>query len=133
MTLERLTAYADLIEKIKEDDAMIESLRTAAEPGAQRLTGMPHATGVKDTVGDFSVEIVYLQEHKKQLEAERDAEKPFIESYIASITDSRLNLIFRLRFEHACSWKAVATALGGRNTEDGVKSMCYRYLKHAPL
>jgi len=133
MTLKRLSRYAKLIDDIEKENRMLDSLRAAAEPGGQRLTGMPHASGVKDIVGDLSVEIAFLETHKRQLEAQKEAELPFIEEYIATITDIRLNLIFRLRFVHACSWKAVATALGGHNTEEGVKSACYRYLKHAPL
>lgn len=108
---------------------MLDSLRLAAEPGAQKMTGMPHAQGVSDIVGNFGVEIAYLDEHIKQLKRERDEELPIIEEYIGSITDSRVHLAYRLRFVRGMRWKDVATCLGGRNTEDGVKSMCYRYFK----
>jgi len=49
-------------------------------------------------------------------------------AYIGTIEDSQTRMIFRLRYIHGMAWKEVAAAVGGRNTENSVKSVCYRYI-----
>ena len=52
-----------------------------------------------------------------------------IKAFIDTISDNRTNLIFYLRFICGYDWHDVAKVIGGRNTEDAVKSVCYRYLR----
>lgn len=47
------------------------------------------------------------------------------------IHDNRTKLIFKLRFLCGFPWADVADVIGGRNTEEAVKSACYRYLQVA--
>lgn len=55
-----------------------------------------------------------------------------IEKYISSIRDSRTRMIFEMHvYDNEPFWK-IAMKFGGRNTEDSVKRMFYRYLKHHP-
>lgn len=93
------------------------------------LTGMPHAPGVKDKVGDLAVEIADLDIRRQYIEAEIKEQKEKVEEFVATIDDYYLRTIFRLRFERGLSWKEVATIVGGRNSEESVKSACYRYLR----
>ena len=51
--------------------------------------------------------------------------------YIQTIEDIQLCMVFRLRFIHGMTWKLVAATVGGRNTENGVKAACYRYIARA--
>ena len=51
-----------------------------------------------------------------------------VATYISTIEDSQTRMIFRLRFIRGMSWKEVAATIGGRNTEAGVKAVCYRYI-----
>ena len=90
---------------------MLQSLRDAACPGAAALTGMPHTPGIKDKVGDLA--------------AESEGQ---IMPFIQGIDDDQTRLIFRLRFLRGLAWKEVAAVIGGRNSEDSVKMVCYRYL-----
>ena len=76
----------------------------AAHPGAQALTGMPHAPGVTDRVGDLAVEIAALEERNEALNRELIQAQAKIDDYICSIPDEYLQLIFRLRFIHCLSW-----------------------------
>lgn len=54
-----------------------------------------------------------------------------IEEYIAAIPDSRTRSVFVLRFLRGMSWRMIALRLGGGNTSDSAKKICYRYLKKA--
>lgn len=107
---------------------MLQSLRDAACPGAAVLTGMPHAPGVKDKVGDLAAEIVDMDARVGWLEAEVKASEESIMPFICGIDDDQTRLIFRLRFLRGLAWKEVAAVIGGRNSEDSVKMVCYRYL-----
>ena len=40
---------------------ILQNLKRSVGPGTQALTGMPHAPGVKDKVGDLATEITYME------------------------------------------------------------------------
>lgn len=129
MTLQELSKYYKLHERLERNREMLSSLYAAAGPGAQVITGMPHAPGVSDKVGDLAAELWDLQskiEHPEQRCAE---EKKKLEKYIGGIKDDQTRMIFRLRFIHCMTWPQVAEAIGGRNTASGVRAVCYRHLK----
>lgn len=128
MTLQRLNEHFELRIRLAKAQEMLESLRAAACPGAAVLTGMPHAPGVKDKVGDLAAEIADMDARIEYLEAKIKQDEREILEYIRAIDDDQLRLIFRLRFIRCLTWGEVASVIGGRNTEDAVKSACYRYL-----
>ncbi len=129
MTLRELSIYYKLHERLERNREMLSSLSAAAGPGAQVITGMPHAPGVSDKVGDLAAELWDLQDRINYLESRCDEEKKKLEKYIGAIKDDQTRMIFRLRFIHCMTWLQVAEAIGGRNTESGVRSICYRHLK----
>lgn len=129
MTLQELSKYYCLNQLLERDREMLSSLYAAAGPGAQALTGMPHASGVTDKVGGLSVEIAELKKHIAKLEEECWQELKKLERFIGQIEDDRTRTIFRLRFIRCMSWIQVADTIGGRNTEEGVKKFCYRKLR----
>lgn len=51
-----------------------------------------------------------------------------IERFIASIDDSQIRIIVRLRMIDGCNWVQIAHKMKG-NTEDSVKKAFYRYMK----
>lgn len=128
MTLQRLNEHFELRIRLAKAQEMLESLRAAACPGAAVLTGMPHTPGVKDKVGDLAAEIADMDARIEYLEAEIKRDEKEVLAYIRSIDDDQTRLIFRLRFIRCLTWGEVASVIGGRNTEDAVKSACYRYL-----
>ena len=128
MTLLELNQHYELVEKLTKAREMLQSLRDAACPGAAVLTGMPHAPGVKDMFGVIAAEIVDLYARVGCLEAEVKASEESIMPFIRGIDDDQTRLIFRLRFLRGLAWKEVAAVIGGRNSEDSVKMVCYRYL-----
>ncbi len=129
MTLHELSGCIQLGERVRRNNEILASLWDAAHPGAQALTGMPHAPGVTDRVGDLAVEIAALEERNEALHRELAQAQDRINDYIRSIPDEYLQLIFRLRFIHCLSWGEVAAVLGKHTSEASVKSSCYRFLE----
>ena len=82
MTLLELNQHYELVEKLTKAREMLQSLRDAACPGAAVLTGMPHAPGVKDKVGDLAAEIVDMDARVGWLEAEVKASEESIMPFI---------------------------------------------------
>ena len=129
MTLQELSKYYKLRERLERNREMLSSLYAAAGPGAQVITGMPHAPGVSDKVGDLAAELWDLQSKIDYLEQRCAEEKKKLEKYIGGIKDDQTRMIFRLRFIHCMTWPQVAETIGGRNTANSVKLICHRYLK----
>ena len=129
MTLQVLSRYYKLQKQLERNKEMLRSLSAAAGPGAQVLTGMPHASGSSDKVADLVMEMEDLEQRILALEFKCDQEKKKIQTYINKIHDDQTRMIFRLRFLHCMTWGEVAAVIGGGNTEVGVKAICYRYLK----
>lgn len=129
MTLIELNRYFELVSNLARTKELLENLRAAAYPGGQVLTGMPHAPGVRDKIGDLAAEIADLDIRRQYIEQEIKSQKSKVEKFVATIDDYYLRTIFRLRFERGLSWKEVANIIGGRNSEESVKSACYRYLR----
>lgn len=129
MTLAELNAHLDLVQQLQKTEELLQGLWDAAVPGAQKLDGMPHASGVHDKVGALGVEIADMETQVDILKERIAQSEKAIGTWISTIEDNTTRLVFRLRFIQGMPWKSVATVLGGRNSEDGVKSICYRFLE----
>ena len=128
MTLKELSNYYHLHGRLERNREMLSSLYAAAGLGAQVITGMPHAPGVSDSVGDLSIEIEELKSRISNLESKCAQEKKQLEAYISTIKDDQTRMIFRLRYLHCMTWRQVADSIGGRNSANSVKLICHRYL-----
>lgn len=131
MTLKELNRHFALRERLSRAKEMLASLRAAACPGAQVLTGMPHAPGVSDKVGDLAVEIADMENSINALLSEIAQQEAKINSFVSTIENDQTRMIFRLRFLRCLTWGEVAAVIGGHNTEAGVRMVCYRYLNEA--
>ena len=85
LTLADLNQHLESIERLTKAREMLLSLREAAFPGAAVITGMPHAPGVKDKVGDLASEIADMDARISYLEAEVKASEATILPFIQSI------------------------------------------------
>ena len=129
MTLQELSRYYKMHERLERNKAMLSSMYAAAQLGAQEITGMPHAHGVSDKVSALVIEMEDLNQRIASLELECEREKKKIQTYINKIHDDQARMVFRLRFIHCMTWTQVAETIGGGNTATNVKLICYRYLK----
>lgn len=128
MTKQDLDRHLELRQQLENDREMLAALEAAAGPRTQLLDGMPHTLGVGDPVSYLAVEIADMRETITRREAAVARSEMAVKAYIQTIEDSLTRMIFRLRFIRGMTWKEVAAAVGGRNTENGVKNVCYRYV-----
>ena len=128
MTLDELNAHLFLIQKLNTAREMLQSMRDSVLR-ASNYVGMPHARGAGDPVADLAIKCAEQEEVVSTYEALVKKSEAEVKTWIATIQDNRTNLIFYLRFVCGYEWQGVAAMIGGKNTESGVKSMCYRYLR----
>ena len=128
MTKQDLDRHLELRQQLAADLELLASLEAAATPRAQRLDGMPHAHGASDPTGNLAAEIADMRETVARRQTAVARSEEAVAAYIGTIEDSQTRMIFQLRYIHGMAWKEVAAAVGGRNTENSVKSVCYRYI-----
>lgn len=129
MTLKELSQLYHLTREIEMDRRRLEELEAKAEPGAQRLTGMPHSPSPSNKLEDCAIEIAELREIIQPKLKLCVQERIRLERYISGIEDSVTRQIFVCRFVDGLSWDQVAEIVGGGNSAGSVKKICYRYLK----
>lgn len=129
MTRQELEKHLERRRKLMECRDILQNLKRSAGPGTQVLTGMPHAPGVKDKVGDLATEIAYMEARVAGLQAEVDEQAQVVRQFIAGVQDDHLKIILSLRYIRGLTWIEVALVLGGRNTGSGVKSAVRRFFE----
>ena len=72
MKRQDFTRYLVLHEQLDKARNCLLDLQEAAVPGAQVLTGMPHAPGVKDKVGNLAIEIADTKASIRDMEEEME-------------------------------------------------------------
>ncbi len=95
------------------------------------FSSMPHAPGVYDKVGEVVPKIVEQMETIQARQQQYIETRERLQAYIDNIADPHIKLIMLYCFVDLMSWQAVAEAVGGNNSEDSVKKLCYRYLKRS--
>lgn len=133
MTLKELSQLYYLKNEIKKDRERLEVLRqrSFALPGSD-ITGMPGGGGNSGSnIERYVPEVVDLEKLIAEKIQRCIIEQSKIERYISNIPDSLTRQIFTERFVNGMSWVKVAHSVGGYNTEDNVKKICYRYIKKA--
>ena len=128
MTLKELSQLYYLNREIEMDKRRLNELEAKALPGAQVITGMPHTQNVADIVGDCAAEMADLRGIIEAKHQQCLYERSRLERYISGINESLTQQIFTLRFINGLPWNQVAACIGGGNTEENVKKICYRYL-----
>ena len=129
MTMKELYQLHNLTKLIERDMNEIRLIEERLGVKSPSLTGMPHAPGAHDKLGEGVPELVdrknELEERRKQYTAARNK----LRSYVESVPDMHVRLIMQLRFLDLMSWQEVADFAGGKNSEDSVRMLVKRYLK----
>ena len=130
MTLKELSQLYYLNREIEMDQRRLEELRTKAEnPSAGQLSGMPKSPNVENKLERYVAELVDLTVIISAKQQQCIHERNRLERYISNIADSRMRMIFSLRFINGLSWLQVAAHIGGSITEAYVRNACYKHLK----
>lgn len=128
MTSKELSQLYWLNREIEREQERLAELEAAATSTTAAVSGLP-PTGVTADKTALAVEIACLRQiiaAKLQLAI---AERNRLEAYIGSIEDSLVRQIMIARHINGLSWRQVAFAIGGGNTENGVRQTYHRYLK----
>lgn len=131
MTLKELSQLYYLNREIERDKKRLEELKAnACSLSGPNLTGMPGGGSFSGSTIDRQIaEIVDLESIISAKITQCLHERNRLERYIADIPDSLTRQIFTLRFINGLSWWQVAYHVGGFNTEDSVKKICYRFIE----
>lgn len=127
MNLSELNKHLELIQKLQKAQELYQTL-SARTLGATKLDGMPHGSGTGDKTGMLAIELADLSARINYLKNEVEKNMFPIENFINQIDDDLTRLIFRLRYLHGYTWREISSLVGGKNTEEAVKMICYRYL-----
>jgi len=130
MTRKKLNEHIALLREMKRLRTSRDALRAAAEPGAQVLSGMPHAPGYEDRLGNLAAEIADLSMCIERLEERVLDEEAEIIAFINEIPDAYTRTLFRLRFIRGMSWGEVASVIGGNNSAHSVRSVYRRFFSN---
>ena len=130
MTLKELNEYPHIILAIKRYESMLAELYDdSAGSMSPDMSGMPHGCGGQGS----KVENGYIRNEKEIQELTEKLNNcrerlHKIKKFFRAIDDEQTLLIFELRFKNSLSWRQIAQRIGGNNTEDSVKKICYRHL-----
>ncbi len=132
MTLKELSQLYYLNREIETDKKRLEALRAkTSAPGSPNYDGMPKSPTYENRLERYIAEIIDLEAIISAKITRCIHERNRLERYIADIPDSLTRQIFTLRFINGLSWLQVAYSIGGNNTKQGVKMICYRYIKNS--
>lgn len=130
MTLRELSQLYWLNREIENERERLRRLESRAYAvGAAPAGGMPRAPGVSRKTERYAVAIASIRQTIEDNLIRCQEERLKLEQYIAGIDDSLTREVYRLRFISGLSWAQVAASIGGGNTADSVRMICYRHLK----
>lgn len=128
MTKKELSQLYLLNREIEENKRRLEELRTAAEGGAARITGLPHAPSIGRGLESYAILIAETKELIRLKNQQLIIEYNRLNRYIAELDDSFMRQILSLRYINGLTWGQVAAHVGGGNTEDSVRKAHARFL-----
>lgn len=130
MTLEELNLHFAAVSELNSARDRLLSMTSFLK--AANMDGMPGASGESRKVEKLAILIEQQSEEVARMERVVQRSEKRVREFIGSIQDNRTAQIFSLRFLAGYGWQEVAAIIGGKNTEDAVKAVCYRYLQQEP-
>lgn len=129
MTLQEVSGLYYLKKLIERDEVRIAELESKLGLGAIQYTGMPKAPTSASKMEELVPVIADLRDRLVERQRAYRIKQMEIERYISSVEDYQIRLIMLFRFVDLLSWRQIAQRIGGGNTEEGVKKLCYRFIK----
>ena len=128
MTVKELKQYRSICREIAEKETEIKAYTVCGTV----VGSSPDFPFVKHTITVGGVE--HSEKNAETMAQIRrlNRQKRRIERFIRSISDSQTRRIFEIKYikgDYCPSWNAVAFAVGGGNTADGVRMRALRYLR----
>lgn len=131
MTLKELSQLYHLNLEIENDQRRLEELEgKILSPSSPNLSGMPRSTVYNNKIESSVADLIDLKAIISAKQQQCIYEYSRLLGYITEIDDSLTREIFTFRFVNGLSWRQVALKIGGNNTEESVKKICYRYLNN---
>lgn len=127
MTRDDLSQLYYLNREIEGEKRRLRELQDIATGTMMKIAGLPHI----GTVSDKAALEQEIDECRRVIEAKSllcVVEYNRLNRYIGAIDDSLLRQVLSYRFVSGLSWRQVAAHIGGGNTADSVKKICYRFL-----
>lgn len=131
MTLKELNDYPYVLNAIaRYERELAELYDDSAGSMSPDVSGMPHGRGSAGSkvVSGYERNEKRISEIKERLRLYRDRLDQY-EQFFSAIDDIQTQEIFELRFKKSLSWEQIAACIGGNNSKDSVKQICYRYIK----
>ena len=129
MTVRELSKLYYLNKLIERDTLRLSELHSRLQPGGMNFNGMPRNPSPKNMMEEIIPLIIEIEERIRKEQEDYIKERMEIENFIRSVEDYQIRLILSYRFVDLLTWNQTARMIGGNNTEDSVKKMCYRFLK----
>ena len=129
MTVRELSKLYYLNKLIERDTLRLSELHSRLQPGGMNFDGMPRNPSPKNMMEEIIPLIIEIEERIRKEQEDYIKERMEIENFIRSVEDYQIRLILSYRFVDLLTWNQTARMIGGNNTEDSVKKMCYRFLK----
>lgn len=133
MTLKELNEYGILKAHIEQCRDRIREIngRTVRSP-AFDLGGIFNSSTGQNPTEERYIKAISDKEYLERLIAADEAKIKRIERYISNIRDLRTRMIFEMHVYENERFFIIALKFGGRNTEESVKRIFYRYIDKHP-
>lgn len=128
MTIDELKNYRKLLYTIRYWKREYEDLTKASFTRSPGLTGMPGSGEISDPTSERALRETKMLQRIQRLVTEQEREAERIMEWIETLDDPLMKVIFHARYIRGKSWTAVAMAVGGDNSPDGIRMMHNRYL-----
>ena len=129
MTVKELKSLRALKLHIERMERRIKRLEESADIHSPDISGKPRNPSQSNKLDDIVPDIADEKTKLALKRAEYKARVNEIESYIYSIENENLRLIFLYRYVDMLNWQQVADKIGGNCTEASVRQAHSRYLK----
>ena len=122
--------------RAEKTEQLEELISRSTGISGMNMNGMPRASTPRNRIEDIIAqidakerEILVLDQKIRKKRIRYEAVKQELEEAIDRCGDWRIALILKYRFVDLLTWPQIANRIGGKNTADGVRKACDRYIR----